>query len=149
MRALALWIAAGVAIAAALAAWWFFGRSTGPGHVPSGFESTGVALDSPDLQLAVSDVQGVVQGDLMRWSCLLACREPDGCHADIVVKVFYRSSTGLGRFAFDGIIDVEEGGTATMGGVQRPPDAVESVARVEVAVRRRFEPGEETEFTFQ
>jgi len=85
----------------------------------------------------------------MRWSCRLLCREPDGCHADIVVKVFYLSPTGPGRFAFDGIIDVEEGGTATMSGVQRPPDVVESVERVEVAVRRVFEPGEEAEFTFQ
>jgi hypothetical protein len=138
-----------VAIAAAVAAWWFLGRAAGPEPVPSGFDLSGVAVDSPDLRLEISDVRGIVQGDLMRWSCRLLCRESDGCHADVVAKVFYRSPAGTGRFAFGGIIDVEEDGAATLSGVQRPPDTVESVERVEVVVRRAFRAGEEAEIAFQ
>lgn len=144
-----LWIAVCVLIVGGVVAWWFLRSSSGRSRPPSGFDSAGIPVESPDLRIGVADVQGVVQGDLMRWSCELICREPDGCRADIVVKVFYRSPAEARKIAFDGKIDLAEGDTATLGGIQRPPDVIEAVERVEVTVRQIFAPGEETDITYQ
>ena len=145
----ALWIVVGLALVGLAAAWWFFGRGAATPPAPGGFDSADVAVDSSDIRLRATDVRGDVQGDLMRWSCRLECLEPDGCRADIVVKVFYRTPSGSERVAFDGTIDVDNGGVAGVGGVQRPPAVVESIDRVEVTVRRFFEPGNPTPVAFQ
>jgi len=144
-----LWIAVCVVIAGAVAGWWMLRRSAPDQAPPTGFDSAGVTVHSPQLRLEVTDVQGVVQGDLMRWSCDLLCREPDGCRADIVIKIFYRSGGNPRRFAFDGTIDASSGDSSSFGGVQRPPAAVDAVERVEISVRRFFTPEEPTPVAFE
>ncbi len=98
----------------------------------SEFSFDGVTTSSKELALDVAQVSGIPHDDYVEWSCLLSCREPAGCHADLRVTVFYRSGGEDQDIVLTGTVDVPVGARARLTRVQRPPVQVDGVDRVEV-----------------
>jgi hypothetical protein len=117
------------------------GRSAAPPRpTQSEFEHQRVTVESPDLGLDVVRVSGQHGSRGTDWVCELRCREPGGCHAELRITVHYRSSAEDRTISFVGVIEAADGEQAVFGGVQRPPEMVDDVARVEVRVQQRLDP---------
>jgi len=118
-------------------------RSPQPSAAPAAsFSAAGVPVESPDLPLEVVEVRGELHEDYMDWACLVRCKDPGGCRADVRATVFYRSAGSTQRMTLSGPIDVPIGARARIGAVQRPPHRVDSVDRVSVRVVRTFRAGD-------
>lgn len=107
-------------------------RKDEPRSKISGFSFDDVKTSSEELAVEVEQVTGVPHDDYVEWACLLSCREPAGCHADLRVTVFYRSGGDDERIVFTGTMDVPMGARARLTRVQRPPVPVDGVDWVEV-----------------
>lgn len=106
------------------------------------FSFDDVTVSSPELPVAVDSVRGTVRDGYIDWSCLLRCRRPEGCHADLRLTVRYLGPGGADEIVFHGSMDVAEGSRARFGGVQRPARRVDGITGVEVQVLRAFAPGD-------
>ena len=100
----------------------------------SAFNFNGIRTSSEELAVEVEQVSGAPRDDYLEWSCLLSCREADGCHADLRVTVFYRSGGEDQDIVLTGTVNVPVGARARLTRVQRPPVPVDGVDRVEVRV---------------
>ena len=107
-------------------------RKDEPRSKVADFSFDGVKTSSEELAVEVEQVTGVPHDDYVEWACLLSCREPAGCHADLGVTVFYRSGGDDERIVFTGTMDVPMGARARLTRVQRPPVPVDRVDWVEV-----------------
>jgi hypothetical protein len=146
MSGRAVWLAAGVAVCLALVFGWFLLRSDEPPppSIPGDFAFDKVKLTSPDLQVALEAVRGTIRGSYTDWSCILICREPEGCHADVRLRVDYRSSGEDQSMTLAGRLDGEPDEAMRIGRVQRPPTPVDSVDRVSIEVVDTYHPGDPT-----
>lgn len=145
----ALLIGGALLLAALVALLLWRGRSVAPSpQIPSGFEHERVAVQSPDLGLDVVRVRGEHGNRATDWICELRCREPDGCHAELRITVHYRSGADDRTISFVGVIAAAAGEQAVFGGVQRPPEMVDDVERVEVRVQQRLDPERPTPIVF-
>ena len=70
-----------------------------PVELPDSFTIDDVPVQSPDLELHLVGMRGTVHPDYTDWACLLECREREGCHATVEVRVEYRSATWARRRA--------------------------------------------------
>jgi hypothetical protein len=135
-------LAAAAAVAVAIAVIWILLFRDGEPAPVASFSFENVPVDAASLEVAMDQVRGELRGGYMEWACLLRCLEPDGCHADIVLTVHYRSAGDARQIVFSGTVDLASGARARLGGVQRPPQPVGGVDRVEIAVDRSFRSGD-------
>jgi hypothetical protein len=90
----------------------------------------------------VASVRGELHEGYLDWACVIRCKEPSGCSAQLRLTVHYTSAGAAQQITFYGPIDVPMGARARVGGIQRPPHRVDRVDRVEVKVDRTITPGE-------
>ena len=112
------------------------------GPAADNFSVDAVRTESPDLDVAADQVRGTLRDGYMEWACLLECREPEGCHADLRVTVHYHSSGSDRQIVFSGQVDVPVGAHARLGRVQRPAVQVDGLDRVVVDVVNWRNPGD-------
>jgi len=105
------------------------------------FEFGSVPVQSPQLALELTEVRGEPGEGSLDWRLMFVCREPEGCHADLVVAVHYRAEGADERIQFAKTVSVPEGAAIRVGGV-KPARKVARVERVEVRVERSFRPGD-------
>ncbi|HOC44712.1 MAG TPA: hypothetical protein PKJ99_16985 [Thermoanaerobaculales bacterium] len=118
-------------------------RGPAPPATPAAsFSASDVPVESPDLPLEVTTVRGELHDGYMDWACLVRCKDPGGCSADLRATVHYRSAGADEQMTLSGPIDVPIGARVRLGGVQRPPRRVDSVERVTIRVVRSFAPGD-------
>jgi len=124
---------------------WRGGGSSSPKSLPVGvaeeFDFDQEALVSPEIEVAVITIRGTVLPGYTDWMCLLECREPDGCNADIQITVDYRSSGERRVLQLAGRLQAEMGETMRIGRPQRPPTAVDGIDAVTVKVLRSYREG--------
>jgi hypothetical protein len=145
-RLLAVAILLAVALAAALGVYlwrqWVAGRPLPPPkppvEIPDSISVEDVPVQSPDLELSLVGMRGTVNPGYTDWACLLECRERQGCHASVEVRVEYRSLGEPRRLVIGGRLDGEPGEIMRIGRVQRPPVAVDGIDRVDVTVLRVY-----------
>jgi hypothetical protein len=116
-----------------------------PVELPDSFEVEDVPVQSPQLALHLVGMRGTVHPDYTDWACLLECREREGCHATVEVRVEYRSEGESSRLVIGGRIDGKVGEVMRIGRAQRPPVAVDGIDSVEVTVLRVHTDDEEEE----
>jgi len=102
--------------------------------VPENFRFEKARLVSPDLRVELTEVFGTVHDEYVDWACILECRNPDGCHADVQLVVDYRSSGEKKKLILGGRLDADSGQIMRIGRAQRPPAAVDSIDRVTLTV---------------
>lgn len=126
--------AAVVAVAAGLLLWRGCRHEPPPpSAVPAAdFVDESARLVSPDLELELVAVRGLVHPAYTDWACLLICRERRGCRADVKLEIRYRSGGEERTLAIAGRLEGERGETMRIGRAQRPPVAVDRVEQVTV-----------------
>jgi len=100
--------------------------------------ASGVPVDSPELRINVATVKWTNHPDYTDWACLVECREPDGCHAEVQLVVDYISSGTRQRLTLGGRLDVASGETVRIGRAQRPSVTVDRVEQVTLQVLDAF-----------
>ncbi len=127
-------IAAAVAAVVAGLLLWRGCRHEPPpsGLPPADFVAESARLVSPDLELELVAVRGLVHPAYTDWACLLECRERRGCRADVKLEIRYRSGGEERSLNIAGRLEGERGETMRIGRVQRPPVAVDRVEQVTV-----------------
>jgi hypothetical protein len=116
-----------------------------PVELPDSFSVDDVPVQSPQMALNLVGMRGTVHADYTDWSCLVECREREGCHATVEVRVEYRSEGEPSRLVIGGRIDGKVGEVMRIGRAQRPPVAVDGIDSVEVTVLRVHTDDEEEE----
>jgi hypothetical protein len=125
--------AAAAAVVAGLLLWRGCRHEVPPsGLPPADFVAESVRLVSPDLELELVAVRGLVHPAYTDWACLLECRERRGCRADVKLEIRYRSGGEERSLGIAGRLEGERGETMRIGRVQRPPVAVDRVEQVTV-----------------
>ncbi len=142
------WIAvAVVAVLAAVAVAWWFGRRPAPVVVP-GPEGTHTVSDVPvqssELRIGVDTVRWTHHPGYTDWACMLECRENDGCRAEVQLVVNYISRGEERRLTVGGRIDAEFGEIVRIGRAERPPVAVDRLEGVTVEVIAAYRQGAPT-----
>jgi len=132
-------VAAAIIVVVGLLLW----RSDSAPAAPSGPQQLGIPEDfrfekarlvSPDLKVELVEIFGTIHNDYTDWACILECRDPDGCHADVQLLVDYRSSGEKKKLVLGGRLDADSGQNMRIGRAQRQPAAVDSIDRVTLTV---------------
>ena len=116
-----------------------------PVEMPDAFSIDDVPLQSPQLALSLVGMRGTVYPEYTYWACLLECREREGCHATVEVRIESRSAGQPSRLVIGGRIDGKVGEIMRIGRAQRPPVAVDGIDSVNVTVLRIHSEDEEIE----
>jgi hypothetical protein len=135
-----------IAVLGILLAGWLRWRGSEPPPIEGEgelqrFAFAEVALDSPDLAVAIDEVRGVVHSGHTSWSVTLTCAERDGCAGELAATVDYRGGSENLQIAFVTRCDVAEGGVIRFDGLQDPPTPVSRIDRVSLEVIGRSTPG--------
>lgn len=140
-RPIAVAATVAVAIIVVVGLWLWRGDSapaapSGPQQLamPEDFRFEKARLVSPDLRVELTEIIGTVHSEYVDWACILECRNPDGCHADVQLVVDYRSSGEKKKLVLGGRLDADSGQIMRIGRAQRPPVAVDSIDRVTLTV---------------
>jgi hypothetical protein len=135
--------AVGVAVLVALFV-WRAGRDDRDADVESQeFRVGSVAVDSPALAVSDALVRGTVYPEYTDWSCVLECREPQGCYAEVQLTITYLSGGDELEVKLGGRLDAAMGETMRLARAQRPPTAVDEIERVTLEVATTYRPGGE------
>jgi hypothetical protein len=105
---------------------------------PQGIRANNVAVASPDLDVKLVEIRGTAHPEYTDWSCILECREADGCRADIQLVIEYRSDGATKKVLMGSRLDAATGETMRIGRVQRPPIAVDSIDRATLSVLEAY-----------
>ena len=142
------WVLLAVVVLAGLAAFIFWrGRRLAPSVAPGApetFTVSDVPVDSPELSIGVGTVRWTHHPDYTDWTCLVQCRESEGCHAEVQLVVEYLSAGATKRLTIGGRLDAVYGETVRIGRAQRPAVNVERVVGVKVQVLEAFHRGAPT-----
>jgi hypothetical protein len=139
-------LAVAVVVAAALVVGLWLRRdraeTPSPEHSPEsthrGIRVDDVTLASPDLDVGLVEIRRTTHPDYTDWSCILECREAEGCRADVRLMIEYRSNGASKKILLGGRLDANLGETMRIGRVQRPPVEVESVDRANLSVLETY-----------
>ena len=128
--------AAVVLVVAAIFLYWRGCRPAPPApeEVARDFLVDGVSVDSPDLAVGPATVRGIVHPAYTDWSCLLECRETDGCRAEVQLVVTYRSQGETRHLNLSGRLLAVSGETMRIARAQRPPTVVDTVEGVTLEI---------------
>jgi hypothetical protein len=107
-------------------------------HVPDAIPVDEVAVESPDLDVELRAMRGIVKPGYTDWMCLLECREREGCRADVQITVEYRSLGTPRKLTLGGRLAGEGGEIMRLGRVQRPPVEVDGIDRVTINVLKVY-----------
>jgi hypothetical protein len=107
-----------------------------PVTLPDSISVEDVPVQSPNLDINLVGMRGTVNPGYTDWACLLECREREGCHVTVEVRIEYRSSGEPKRLVIGGRLDGRAGEIMRIGRVQRPPVAVDGIDSVDVTVLR-------------
>ena len=107
-------------------------------NVPDAIPVDEVAVESPDLDVELRAMRGIVKPGYTDWMCLLECREREGCRADVQIKIEYRSLGKPRQLTLGGRLAGEGGEIMRLGRVQRPPVEVDGIDRVTINVLRVY-----------
>jgi hypothetical protein len=138
-------LAAAVVAAVVLAVWLMRGCGAPPTseHEPEAttqaIRTDDIAVVSRDLAVRLVEMRATLHPDYTDWSCVLECREGDGCRADIRMIVDYHSSGEKEKIFLSGRLDAGKGETMRVGRVQRPATEVESIDRAMITVTARHD----------
>lgn len=133
--------AVGVAVLVALLIWRGCRDGRMAADAPQDFGVGSVPVTSPDLAVSDALVRGTVHPDYTDWSCVLECREPEGCHAEVQLTITYLSGGDEHDVKLGGRLDAAMGETVRLGRAQRPPTAVDEVKLVILEVATTYRPG--------
>ena len=133
--------AVGVAVLVALLVWRGCRDGRMAADAPQTFGVGSVPVVSPELAVSDALVRGTVHPDYTDWSCILECREPDGCHAEVQLTIAYMSQGTEVFVKFGGRLDAAMGETMRLGRAQRPPTGVDEVNLVTLEVATTYRPG--------
>jgi Flp pilus assembly protein CpaB len=92
-RRILLAVAVGVAALLVVGLWLRRDRAGAPSSEQSperahqGIRVADVAVVSPDLDVGLVEIRGTVHPDYTDWSCILECREAEGCRADVRLMI--------------------------------------------------------------
>ena len=116
------------ALVAAIAVAFFAWRGCRPAPpeaqvAPQSFTIENLTVHSPDLEVGMATVRATSYRGYTDWACLLECREPEGCKAEVRLVVDYVAGGAAGRVIIAGPLDAESGETMRIGRAQRPPVA--------------------------
>jgi hypothetical protein len=117
-------------------------RTSSGSAAAASFSFDDVPADSRGLAVEVAGIRGELHTGYIEWACLLTCKNPAGCDADLQLTIHYTSTGTAETITFAGPIDVPMGARARVGGVQRPPRAVDAINSVEIEAKPRHRPGE-------
>jgi hypothetical protein len=136
-------VAIGLVAIVALALLWRACRSRddSPPPPPTDFATEKVRLVSPDLDLELLEVRGIVNPGYTDWACVFSCRERGGCRAETRVRILYLSAGEKRTLTLSGHFDAARDQKIRVGRMQRPPVAVDRVVEVTVEVEAPFVPG--------
>jgi hypothetical protein len=133
--------AVGVAVLVALFVWRGCRDGQMEADAPQIFGAGSVPVVSPELAVSDALVRGTVHPDYTDWSCILECREPDGCHAEVQLTIAYLSQGSEVFVKLGGRLDAAMGETMRLGRAQRPPTGVDEVTNVTLEVTTTYRPG--------
>jgi hypothetical protein len=121
---------------------WRAGRDgRGAGGDSQSFDVGTVPIASPELAVSDALIRGTVHPEYTAWSCVFECREPEGCHAEVLMTITYRSGGDELKVKLGGRLDAAAGEKMRLGRAQRPPTTVDEIERVELEVAGTFRPG--------
>jgi hypothetical protein len=122
---------------------WFLTRPPSPRGVPESdadqpirFLHDDVPVVSPDLAVELERVVGAIHTSYSSWSVVLVCREPDGCSGDLELEVAYRSGPADRKLVMITHAAAPAGGELRFEGLQDPPEPIDGVDGLTLAVRR-------------
>jgi len=133
--------AVGVAVLVAFFVWRAGRDGRGPDDAPEAFNAGSVPVTSPELAVSDALVRGTVYPEYTDWSCVLECREPEGCHAEVQLTIMYRSGGDELKVKLGGRFDAAMGENMRLGRAQRPPTVVDQIGRVMLEVATTHRPG--------
>ncbi len=133
--------AVGIAIVVALLVWRAGRDGRGAGGESPSFDIGSVPVTSPELAVSDALVRGTVYPEYTDWSCVLECREPEGCHVEVMMTIVYRSGADELRVKLGGRFDAAMGEGMRLARAQRPPTSVDEIERVELEVAGTYRPG--------
>jgi hypothetical protein len=102
--------------------------------VPDAIPVQEVTVQSTEIDLELTAMRGNVHPDYTDWTCILECRELEGCRADVEVVVEFRSSGEPRQLTIGGRLFGDPGEVMRIGRVQRPPVNVDGIDRVTINV---------------
>ena len=102
------------------------------------FEFDGATLVSPDIAVALIKVRGTSLPGYTDWAFLFECREPEGCNADLMLAVDYRSSGRPEKLYVTGRVNAADGEIMRIGRPLRPPTAVDGVDKITIEMLRSY-----------
>jgi hypothetical protein len=144
-RILAVAVLLIVAVVAAVGLYLLWGRNQPPPlperqqvNVPDAIPVDEVTVESPDLDVELRAMRGIVKPGYTDWMCLLECREREGCRADVQITVEYRSLGKPRQLTLGGRLAGEGGEIMRLGRVQRPPVEVDGIDRVTINVLKVY-----------
>jgi hypothetical protein len=133
--------AVGIAIVVALLVWRVSRDGRGAGGDERSFDVGSVPVASSELAVSDALVRGTVYPEYTDWSCIFECREPEGCHAEVLMTITYRSGSDELTVKLGGRVDAAMGEGIRLARAQRPPTSVDKIERVELEVAGTFRPG--------
>jgi len=113
-------------VAAAIVAAFLTWRGCRPAPVDAplvsqSFTIDGVPVDSPDLEVGPAEVRATSYRGYTDWACLLECREPEGCRAEVRLVFDWFGDGADGRVVIAGTVDAAPGEMMRIGRADRPP----------------------------
>lgn len=105
---------------------------------PQGVRVDDITVVSQDLDVELVEIRGTVHSDYTDWSCVLECREAEGCHADVQLTIEYRSGGATQKILLGSRLDADRGASMRIGRAQRPAMAVDSIERATLAVLETY-----------
>ena len=140
-------LAVAVVVVAVLATgvwlWRDRGAPPSPGPIPGRAPEKGIRADdatlvSPDLAVKLVEIRGTPRQGYTDWSCILECRETEGCRALVRVHIEYRSEGVTKTLVVDGRVDADTGEVIRIGRVERSTFAVDSIERATLSVIEEY-----------
>jgi len=133
--------AVGIAVLVALLVWRVGRDGRDADDAPQTFDVGSVSVASPKLAVSDALVRGTVYPEYTDWSCVLECREPEGCYAEVQLTITYRSGGDELKTQLGGRVDAAMGESMRLGRAQRPPTGVDKIERVTLEVATTYRPG--------
>lgn len=136
-----------VAVVGALAIAFLAWRAWRPGPLveagpPQSFSVDNVVVDSPDLAVGPATVRGTIHEGYTDWACILECREPAGCNAEIQLIVDFTRAGENQQLVLAGAVAAATGEVIRLDRVEWRQVSADRVGRVRlVVVGRRSREG--------
>jgi hypothetical protein len=118
------------------------GERPATGTQPRSFTIDAVKTECPPgLHVEILDMRGNAHPQYTDWAFTVRCLEPKGCSAESLFRVFYLCGGEEQHLDFAATLMTPDNGETRVVRVQRPPQAVDGISRVEVKLLRAIVEG--------